>query len=333
MTAELHLVANANHEFIGEPSMMGPMVSEIALFLDRIVLDPQRYVDEALETNFFAKGPEAFARDDGADGQGWRQARLTGQGMPPMCILELDASGGCSCGWVEEQAMKILLTAAAGHQGKLLLPKLSALGHNVRAARISAGKDDELLALGASEVFVGDLTDVDTYTKALEGCDAVYHVGPAGIGNEKEYGSAMIEAARRNGTRHVVMSSVYHTIIDIVQHRWKRDIEEKLFESGLNCTVLRPCDFMVVEHYIDIPLRTGVLPMFWKVKPGRRGSMIDIDDLTDVAAKVLTEGSKHYFANYELAGPDKLTPHEIARILSRVMGKPFAWRSRRPKSS
>ena len=60
VTAELHLVANANHEFIGEPSMMGPMVSEIALFLDRIVLDPQRYKDEALGSNFFAKGPEAF---------------------------------------------------------------------------------------------------------------------------------------------------------------------------------------------------------------------------------------------------------------------------------
>ena len=227
--------------------------------------------------------------------------------------------------------MKILLTAAAGHQGKLLLPKLSALGHSVRAARVSAGKDDELLALGASDVFVGDLTDVDTYTRALEGCDAVYHVGPAGIASEKEYGFAMIEAARRNGTLHVVMSSVYHTLIDIVQHRWKRDIEEKLFESGLNCTVLRPCDFMVVEHYIDIPLNTGVLPMFWKVTPDRRGSMIDIDDLTDVAAKVLTEGSKHYFANYELAGPDKLSPYEIANILSRVMGKSIGVEEQTPE--
>lgn len=60
VTAELHLVANANHEFIGEPSMIAPMVAEIALFLDRIVLDPQRYVDEAMESNLFAKGPEAF---------------------------------------------------------------------------------------------------------------------------------------------------------------------------------------------------------------------------------------------------------------------------------
>ena len=227
--------------------------------------------------------------------------------------------------------MKILLTAAAGHQGKLLLPKLSALGHNVRAARVSPGRDDELLALGASEVFVGDLTEVDSYTTALEGCDAVYHVGPAGIASEKAYGFAMIEAARRNGTRHIVMSSVYHTIIDIVQHRWKRDIEEKLFESGLNCTVLRPCDFMVPEHYIDIPLHTGTLPMFWSVRPDRRGSMIAIDDLTDVAAKVLTEGSKHYFANYELAGPDKLAPQEIARILSRVMGKPIGVEEQTPE--
>ena len=60
VTTELHIVARANHEFIGEPRMIEPMVSEITLFLDRVLLDPGTWDQEALESNLFAKGPEAF---------------------------------------------------------------------------------------------------------------------------------------------------------------------------------------------------------------------------------------------------------------------------------
>jgi len=217
--------------------------------------------------------------------------------------------------------MKILLTAAGGNQGKLLLPKLAAAGHDVRAVRHRPGGEAELKALGAREVIVGDLYDLDAYTRALKGCDAVYHIGPAGSDREYEGGFAMIEAALRSGVRHVVMSSVHYSIIDIVQHRYKRDIEEKLYESGLNYTILKPCDFMMKQLYIDPVLHEGVLPFFWQVNDTRRGSLIDLHDLTDVAAKVLTEGAKHYFAGYELVGPDKLTAHEVARILSRNLGR------------
>jgi uncharacterized protein YbjT (DUF2867 family) len=215
--------------------------------------------------------------------------------------------------------MKILVTAAAGNQGKLLLPKLAAAGHSVRAARLKAGRDAELRALGADEVVTGDLYSCDAYARALDGCDAVYHIGASGSHREREGGFAMLEAAKRCGTPHVVMSSVHYSIVNIVQHRYKRDIEEALYESGLAYTVLKPCDFMMPQLYIDPVLKTGRLPMFWDITAERRGSLIDIEDLTDVAAKVLTEGARHHFAGYELVGPDKLTAQEVARILSRVL--------------
>ena len=60
VTAELHMVANAIHEFIEEPGMTGPMVSEIALFLNRVVIDPAKWAAETEEHNLFAKGPEAL---------------------------------------------------------------------------------------------------------------------------------------------------------------------------------------------------------------------------------------------------------------------------------
>jgi len=59
VTAELHIVANGLHEFVEEPGMTGPMVSAIALFLDRVLIEPGRWAQETLEHNLFAKGPEA----------------------------------------------------------------------------------------------------------------------------------------------------------------------------------------------------------------------------------------------------------------------------------
>lgn len=58
VTAELHIVAGALHEFVEEPGLKGPMVSEIALFLSRVLIEPERWAKETEESNLFAKGPE-----------------------------------------------------------------------------------------------------------------------------------------------------------------------------------------------------------------------------------------------------------------------------------
>lgn len=60
VTAELQIVAGGLHEFIEEPGMVGPMVSSIALFLDRTVIDPARWAADTQAHNIFAKGPEAI---------------------------------------------------------------------------------------------------------------------------------------------------------------------------------------------------------------------------------------------------------------------------------
>lgn len=57
--AELHIVAGGLHEFVEEPGMRSPMVSEMALFMDRLILNPDRWAAESDEHNLFAKGPEA----------------------------------------------------------------------------------------------------------------------------------------------------------------------------------------------------------------------------------------------------------------------------------
>lgn len=60
VTAELHIVANALHEFVEEPGICEAMVAEIALFLQRVVIDPEHWARNTADHNMFAKGPEAI---------------------------------------------------------------------------------------------------------------------------------------------------------------------------------------------------------------------------------------------------------------------------------
>src|SRR3546814_2830039 len=82
----------------------------------------------------------------------------------------------------------------------------------------------------------------------------------------------MLRGAKRAGVRHVVMISIYHTMIDILQHRYKRDIEEKIVESGLNFTILKFHDYMMPEVYVKPVLQGNDYLIFYPVKPGRRQS-------------------------------------------------------------
>jgi uncharacterized protein YbjT (DUF2867 family) len=53
---------------------------------------------------------------------------------------------------------------------------------------------------------------------------------------------------------------------------------------------------------------------------------IDIEDLAEAAANILTE-DHHAFATYELAGADRLNCMEMAAAISRVLGKPVSARA------
>ena len=52
---EMHLYPHHTHEFVRLPSMMAPAMAEIALFLKRTVVDPEKYTKENKELNMFAR--------------------------------------------------------------------------------------------------------------------------------------------------------------------------------------------------------------------------------------------------------------------------------------
>ncbi len=52
--AEMHLYPGHIHEFVRLPSMIAPTQAEVALFLQRTVVDPEKYIQENLELKMFA---------------------------------------------------------------------------------------------------------------------------------------------------------------------------------------------------------------------------------------------------------------------------------------
>ncbi len=218
----------------------------------------------------------------------------------------------------------ILVTAANGNQGKLLIPKLVASGEPVRAIVQSASSATVLRAMGVEEAIVGDLADPAVRESAVDGVRAIYHVGPTLHPAERAMGFGIIDAARTARVEHFVLSSVLHSIVtDLVQHEIKRDVEEHLLASDLEFTILQPSNYM-----LPLKLRPAferdVFELSWSLE--RKQSLVDLDDVTDVAVQVLTDPKRHTGATYELVARGRYTAHDLGAIISTVMDRPIAVR-------
>lgn len=213
----------------------------------------------------------------------------------------------------------VLVTSAMGNQGRLLLPKLAQAGWRVRAYDIVAD-EARLAALGVADTVCADLLDTAALAAAMHGVATVYHLGPNAHPREAEIGFAVIRAARAAGVRHFVFGSVLHPQIGaLAQHAMKLKVSEALLESGLAWTILEPAHYMqTLQHrtvFAGDPFR-----LTWSLD--RRQALVDLEDVTDVAARVIADGpDRHRAASYELCSGDCLTGREIAARLGILLGR------------
>src|ERR1700734_2759313 len=239
--------------------------------------------------------------------------------VQPLLLSHISITIGAGHGGKERSAM-ILVTAANGNQGRLLVPKLLAAGQQIRACVQSRASAEYLRGPGVHEVVVGDISEPAVLAQAVRGVQKVYHVGPTIHPRERDMGFAVVDAARAEGVRHLVFSSVLHAITtDLVQHEVKRDIEEHLLSSGLEFTILQPSNYMLAWR-LRPAFDRGVFELAWSLD--RRQSMVDLGDVTDVVRIVLTDSEQHAGATYELVGPGRYTAHELGEIIAGVLERP-----------
>jgi uncharacterized protein YbjT (DUF2867 family) len=216
----------------------------------------------------------------------------------------------------------ILVTGAAGKTGQAVIRALTAKGEAVRALVHRHEQIPSVEALGAQQVVVGDMRLQATVDQAAWEVQAVYHICPNVSPDEVAIGRVAITAARSAGVvERFVYHSVLHPQVEAMPHHWQKlGVEEQLFESGLPYTILQPAAYMqnVLAHWDQI-MEQGVYPVPYAVET--RLSMVDLEDVAEAAAVVLTEPG-HTGAVYELAGVEVLSQTEVATILSQQLERP-----------
>lgn len=217
-------------------------------------------------------------------------------------------------------AMSVLVTGSHGRTGKPVVKALAERGANVKAFVRDVGQESEMKALGASAIAVGDMDDPDTIRPALEGCDAIVHIGPPMHPDEKTMTSHFVDAAKDAGVSRFIYYSVMHPLRrEVRHHRLKLDTEEMLIESGLPYSIVQPMRYMQhLEPIWSKVMADGVhaMPFNTQVK----FNVVDLLDLAEATARITLEDGWLY-GTYELAGPYALSQSDMADIISNVTGK------------
>ena len=214
----------------------------------------------------------------------------------------------------------ILVTGAGGKTGKAVIRELVARGAPVRGFIRNPAREVALAAMGAREILVGAMDDADAVARAVHGVDAIYHICPNVSPHEVPFARTLIAAATHLGASRLVYHSVLHPQIEAMPHHWdKLRVEEMLLSSALDFTILQPAAYMqnLIGMWRGI-VEDSVLRVPYPA--GTRLSLVDLDDVAEVAARALTEDG-HVGATYELIGTAPLSQTEIATAIGAVLNR------------
>lgn len=213
----------------------------------------------------------------------------------------------------------ILISGASGKTGKTILKSLVQQGKAIRAWVHHEKQREEMISLGVADVFVGNLREPFAWQQAVQGVKRLYFIAPNMSPDEDKIGAMAILASQKVNLEQFVYHSVLHPQVQDMPHHWlKLRVEEQLFKSGLAFTILQPAAYMQnVLGYWKTIQEKGLYQIPYSITS--KSSMVDLVDVAEVAAKVLSEAG-HAFATYELCGKEPYSAEDIATIISDKKG-------------
>src|SRR5271155_2871012 len=229
----------------------------------------------------------------------------------------------------------ILVTGAAGAVGAIgrnLTQMLLAKGHKVRAlVRREDERAEALRQLGA-EVMHGDLTDLTSMHRAIEGCRRIYF----GMSVSADYLTATVNTAavaRHHGVKAFVnMSQMTVTQMSITestdspQHKLHWLAEQALSWSGLPVVTMRPTVF--IEGFFRLFAAPAVRDADELALPmgGGKTSPISAVDVARAASVILDDPEPHIGQIYNLTGYESADLSHYARVFSEALGRTIRYR-------
>lgn len=226
------------------------------------------------------------------------------------------------------QKLTVVVTGSTGKQGGAVARGLLARGHQVRAVtRDPSSSQAKSLASAGATLVAASLEETTAIAKALEGATSLFAMTtPFGGGTDGEtrQGIAAADAAKAAGV-HLVFTSVgsANRQTGIPHFDSKYEVEEHIAKVGVRATILAPVYFMenlltFGREQLGKGIYAGTLP------PTRTLAQVAVADIGAVAVRVLEEPDRFMGKRFDLAG-DELTGNDVVAILTRVIGRPFAY--------
>lgn len=216
----------------------------------------------------------------------------------------------------------ILVAGATGTNGRELIRELQNRDVQIRA--LVTDRERAKAVIGDNvELVHGNLADKESLKAAFEGVDKAYIV-TAILPNTVDLFGNYFEAAIDADVAHLVkfsgLGSSPNSASEVIRQHAASD--EVLIESGLTYTILRPNSFHQNMLWQAEAIAAG--DTFYLPLGDGRQSTIDVRDIAEITAKILTSAS-HENKVYELTGPESLDFHEVATIIGDVRGKPVTY--------
>lgn len=224
---------------------------------------------------------------------------------------------------METKQESILVTGATGNIGSEVVKELlsDAPDVSIKAAvhssqNVKKGKSDARV-----KVIQIDYNEPETVREALNGVDKLFLLTPD-VPNAADLASNVVIEAKKAGIKQIVKQSVMGAALeaDVGTMRLHRQVEKFIEQSGIPFTFLRPNEFM--QNFINFhsPSIKGNNAFYVPIEDAKV-SLVDVRDIAAVAVKSLIDEDKHKNKTYLITGPEALSYHQVAEILSNTTGR------------
>ena len=215
--------------------------------------------------------------------------------------------------------MKILVTGATGNVGTELVKALFRKGVTFGAMVRKTEQAGILRSLPRTELVVGDFDDPSSLAQALRGVERAFLLTPSSERAQAQQ-LAFVEAARRQGVRHLVKLSQWAADRNSPVRflRYHAAVEAAIRGSDIAYTFLRPTLFM--QGLLGFRATIAQSGRFYACAGDAKIAIVDVRDVADVATAALTEPG-HEAKTYNLTGPVALTHAEMSAQLASAVGK------------
>jgi uncharacterized protein YbjT (DUF2867 family) len=224
---------------------------------------------------------------------------------------------------METKQESILVTGASGNIGSEVVKQLlsDAPEISIKAAVRSSQNVKKVKYDDRVKVIQIDYNEPETVREALNGVDKLFLLTPD-VPNAADLASNVVIEAKKAGIRHIVKQSVMGANLeaDVGTMRLHREAEKVIEQSGIPFTFLRPNEFM--QNFVNFhsPSIRGNNAFYVPLEDAKV-SLVDVRDIVAVAVKSLTDEDRHKNKTYLITGPEALSYHQVAEILSNTTGR------------